>query len=265
MTVTIFDIKRFAVHDGPGIRTTAFLKGCPLRCWWCHNPESQDMKPLTVDITRKVNGKNVPGKKVYGERMEVDQLVEILIRDRHFYEESGGGVTFSGGEPLMQPDALALLLEACKQQGLHTTVDTSGYASREQVERVRPLTDLFLFDLKNMDPELHKKYTGVDNGPLLSNADMLLGKGATLIFRIPVIPGINTIASEVEGMIRFLKERSEKMTEVHLLPYHSIAGNKYRRLQMKEHFRDAAEPDQATMHHLKEEFKQTGLEVIIGG
>ena len=121
MTVTIFDIKRFAVHDGPGIRTTVFLKGCPLRCWWCHNPESQDMKPVTVDITRKVNGKNVPGKRVYGERMEVDQLVEILIRDRHFYEESGGGVTFSGGEPMMQPGALALLLEACKQQGLHTT------------------------------------------------------------------------------------------------------------------------------------------------
>jgi pyruvate formate lyase activating enzyme len=265
MTVTIFDIKRFAVHDGPGIRTTVFLKGCPLRCWWCHNPESQDMKPVTVDITRKVNGKNVPGKKVYGERMEVDQLVEILIRDRHFYEESGGGVTFSGGEPLMQPDALALLLEACKQQGLHTTVDTSGYASRERMDRIRPLTDLFLFDLKNMDPELHKKYTGVDNGPLLSNADELLSKGATLIFRIPVIPGINTIPSEVEGMIRFLKERSAKMTEVHLLPYHTIAGNKYRRLQMKQHFRDAVEPDQETMHHLKEEFKQTGLEVIIGG
>jgi len=265
MTVTIFDIKRFAVHDGPGIRTTVFLKGCPLRCWWCHNPESQEMKPVTVDITRKVNGKNVPGKKVYGERMEVDQLMEILIRDRHFYEESEGGITFSGGEPLMQPDALAQLLEACKQQCLHTTVDTSGYVDWEHMDRIRPLTDLFLFDLKNMDPERHKSYTGVDNGPILSNADKLLNKGATLIFRIPVIPGFNTIDSEVEGMIRFLKERSEKMTEVHLLPFHSIAGNKYRRLQMKQHFKDVVEPDLKMMHSLKEEFRQTGLEVIIGG
>ena len=131
MTVTIFDIKRFAVHDGPGIRTTVFLKGCPLRCWWCHNPESQESKPVTVDIMRKVNGKNVPGKKVYGERMEVDELMEILIRDRHFYEESEGGITFSGGEPLMQPDALALLLESCKKHGLHTTVDTSGYVEKK--------------------------------------------------------------------------------------------------------------------------------------
>ncbi len=263
--VTIFDIKRFAVHDGPGIRTTVFLKGCPLRCAWCHNPESQAIKPVSVDITRKVNGKSVPGKKIYGERLEVDQVMEKVLRDVHFYEESGGGVTFSGGEPLMQAEGLVQLLEACKSHGIHTSVDTSGYANWEQFELIMPDTDLFLYDLKNMDPELHLKYTGADNASILSNADKLLEQGAMVIFRIPVIPEINTIASEVESMIAFLKERADKMTEVHLLPYHRIAGNKYRRLLMKEHLADVDEPDQQMMHRIKEEFKRTNLEVIIGG
>lgn len=263
--VTIFDIKRFAVHDGPGIRTTVFLKGCPLRCAWCHNPESQEQEPVTVDIMRKVNGKSVAGKKVYGERMEVDRLVETLLRDSHFYEESGGGVTFSGGEPLMQTESLVRLLEACKIHGLHTTVDTSGYANWEQFERIISLTDLFLFDMKNMDPKLHREYTGVDNGPILSNADKLLERGARIIFRIPVVPGINTSTSEVAGMISFLKERADKMTEVHLLPYHRIAENKYRRLNLEQGLSDVREPDEHMMRQLKEEFKHTGLEVIIGG
>jgi pyruvate formate lyase activating enzyme len=263
--VTIFDIKRFAVHDGPGIRTTVFLKGCPLRCWWCHNPESQEREPVSVDIMRKVNGSNVPGKKTYGERVEVEELVDTLLKDMHFYEESGGGVTFSGGEPLMQPEGLLQLLEACKMHGIHTTVDTCGYASWEQFERILPLTDLFLFDLKNMDPELHKKSTGVDNAPILSNAATLLEKGARVIFRIPVIPGINTSDSEVAGMVRFLSERAEKMTEVHLLPYHRIADNKYRRLQKEQYLSDVTEPDEHMMRQLKEEFRQTGLEVVIGG
>lgn len=223
------------------------------------------MKPVSVDIKRKVNGKNIPGKKIYGERMEVDQVLEKVLRDVHFYEESGGGVTFSGGEPLLQAEGLVQLLEACNAHGLHTCVDTSGYASWEQFERIIPETDLFLYDLKNMDPGLHLKYTGVDNTSILSNADKLLEQGARVVFRIPVIPGINTIASEIENMIAFIKERAEKMTEVHLLPYHRIAGNKYRRLHMKEHLADVDEPDQQMMHRIKEEFKRTNLEVIIGG
>lgn len=263
--VTIFDIKRFAVHDGPGIRTTVFLKGCPLRCAWCHNPESQEREPVSVDIVRKLNGRSVPGKKVYGERMEVDQVVETLIKDLHFYEESNGGVTFSGGEPLMQPEGLVQLLEACKMHGIHTTVDTSGYASWELFEKIMPLTDLFLFDLKNMDPELHKEYTGMDNSAILANADKLLKVGARLVFRIPVIPGVNTTDSEVAGMVSFLKERAERMTEVHLLPYHRIAENKYRNLKMEQDLADVAEPDERMMRHLKEEFEHTGLKVIIGG
>ena len=263
--VTIFDIKRFAVHDGPGIRTTVFLKGCPLRCWWCHNPESQERDPVSVDIMRKVNGTSIPGKKVYGERMEVQELVDTLLKDMHFYEESGGGVTFSGGEPLMQPEGLLQLLEACKIHGIHTTVDTCGYARREEFERILPVTDLFLFDLKHMDPALHKEHTGVDNELILSNAIYLLEQGMQVIFRIPVIPGINTTDSEVSAMVRFLGERADHMHEVHLLPYHRIAENKYRKLKMEHQMTHVAEPDESLMRQLKEEFTRTGLEVLIGG
>jgi len=263
--VTIFDIKRFAVHDGPGIRTTVFLKGCPLSCAWCHNPESQSQELVSVDIHRKVDGRSVRGKKVYGERVEVDQLVEQLLRDRHFYEESEGGVTFSGGEPLLQAEGLLQLLEACHGQGIPTCVDTSGYASWEQFEKILPFTDLFLYDLKHMDPELHRKYTGVDNEIILNNADKLLKNGARLIFRIPVIPGINTSKSEVSAFFDFLDKRAGKIAEVHLLPYHRIAGNKYRSLHKKQLLAEVPEPDQSMMFQLKEKFKQTGLEVLIGG
>jgi len=263
--VTIFDIKRFAVHDGPGIRTTVFLKGCPLRCWWCHNPESQAREPVTIDIERKVNGRSVAGKKTYGEQMETGAIIETLLRDRHFYEESGGGVTFSGGEPLMQSSELVELLEASKLNGLHTAVDTSGFAKREQFERILGTTDLFLYDLKHMNPELHKKYTGVDNGLIHANADYLIENGASLIFRIPVIPEVNTSREEVARMIAFLKERKESITEVHLLPYHRIAENKYFRLRMKQQMHEAKEPDQTFLELLKKEFEKSGLEVVIGG
>lgn len=264
-TVVIFDIKRFAVHDGPGIRTTVFLKGCPLRCWWCHNPESQAKEPFTVEIDRKVNGKSVPGKKVYGEILEVGTLMGSLLRDRHFYEESGGGVTFSGGEPMMQIDGLTELLESSKQNGLHTTVDTSGFAQRDYFERIREHTDLFLFDLKNMDPALHEKYTGVDNGLIHSNADFLLENRANVIFRIPVIPGVNTSDEEVTGMVSYLEERSDYLKEVHLLPYHRIAENKYFRMRMKNQLPHVKEPERPFMEQLKTRFEKTGLEVVIGG
>jgi len=263
--VTIFDIKRFAVHDGPGIRTTVFLKGCPLRCWWCHNPESQACEPVTVEVDRKLDGKSIRVNKTYGEQMEVGSLMEVLLRDRHFYEESDGGVTFSGGEPMMQADALEELLRLCREQGLHTTVDTSGFAPREQFERILGDTGLFLYDLKNMDPELHRRYTGVDNSLILDNADFLLERGAEIIFRIPVVPGVNTAGEEVERMVAFIEQRRGRLKEVHLLPYHRIAGNKYLRLRMKQQLQDLKEPDQAFMQQLKREFEQTGLEVLIGG
>jgi pyruvate formate lyase activating enzyme len=264
-TAVIFDIKRFAVHDGPGIRTTVFMKGCPLRCWWCHNPESQSTKPVTVDVERKLNGKSIVSKKTYGERIGVESLMDTLLRDRHFYEESGGGVTFSGGEPMMQADALEALLKACKQSGLHTVVDTSGFARRDQFDRILKHTDLFLFDLKNMDPGLHMKYTGVENGLILSNADHLLDTGARVIFRIPVIPGVNTSDDEIDRLVTFVAERREGLEELHLLPYHRIAENKYFRLRMEQQLPDIKEPDRAFMEYLRERFEKTGLAVFIGG
>lgn len=264
-TVVYFDIKRFAVHDGPGIRTTLFLKGCPLRCWWCHNPESQSPEPFTMTVERKLNGKSIPAPRTYGERAKVDDLMEILLKDQPYYEESEGGVTFSGGEPLMQPEGLLELLIRSKEHGLHTTIDTCGFAPRSVVERILPLTDLFLYDLKNMDPELHRKTTGVDNKLIISNADYLLENGARLIFRIPVVPGINSSEPETGRMIRFLEERKEHLTEVHLLPYHRIADHKYLKMKLKREMPDVAEPGEAFMQEMKSAYGKTGLKVLIGG
>lgn len=223
------------------------------------------MEPFTIDIERKVNGKSVAAKKTYGEKMETAALMEIILRDQHFYEESGGGVTFSGGEPMRQIEELLELLEASKQAGLHTTVDTSGFAKRAHFERILPYTDLFLYDLKHMNPELHKKYTEVDNGLIFDNADYLLENKANLIFRIPVIPGVNTSREEIMRMLGFLEERAEYMKEVHLLPYHRIADNKYFRLRMKQELPEVKEPDHSFMEQLKKDFSKSGLEVIIGG
>ncbi|MCP4312356.1 MAG: glycyl-radical enzyme activating protein [Bacteroidetes bacterium] len=261
----IFDIKRFAVHDGPGIRTTVFLKGCPLRCWWCHNPESQSVKPITVDVERKLRGKSVMGKKTYGELVEIEELYGRLERDRLFYEESGGGVTFSGGEPLMQPEALEALLRACESGGLHTTVDTCGFAPREHFEGIVDYTGLFLYDLKNMDAKIHREYAGVDNSLILSNADYLLEKGARVIFRIPVIPGINTGEDELKRFLSYVEERKDHLEEVHLLPYHRIAGNKYSRLKLDQKLEHVKEPGQDFMEALSERFGATGLMISVGG
>ncbi len=263
--LTIFDIKRFAVHDGPGIRTTVFLKGCPLRCSWCHNPESQAAEPVSVDIERKLNGHSIKARKTYGEKVEEKELMSRLLRDRSFYEESGGGVSFSGGEPMVQIEGLEALLKSCREEGLHTALDTCGYVRKESFERVVDYTSLFLYDLKNMDVELHRKHTGVDNHLILSNADYLLQRGAKLIFRIPVIPGVNTGEEEMLRFLAYLKERKEQVEELHLLPYHRIAENKYRRLQMKAPPESIREPDQAMMAGLVKRFETTGLKIRVGG
>ena len=168
----IFDIKRFALHDGPGIRTTVFLKGCPLNCLWCHNPESHSAEKEEYSVNRVIDGKEITMTRVYGKKVEQEILIKELLNDRVFYEESGGGVTFSGGEPLSQHKELINLLKALGEIGIHRAVDTSGYAAPEIISEVAVHTDLFLYDLKLMDPEMHMKYTGVDNRLILKNADM---------------------------------------------------------------------------------------------
>ena len=174
-------------------------------------------------------------------------------------------MTFSGGEPMMQHKALLELLSLSRRHGLHTTIDTSGFAKQELFRQILPLTDLFLYDLKHMDSDLHRTHTAVDNKLILANADYLLSEGAQLTFRIPVIPGINTTPGELDAFRTYIEERKEKLTELHLLPYHRIAENKYFRLKMKEKLQDVKEPDDTMLQDIKTYFETTGLQVVIGG
>lgn len=262
---TIFDIKRFALHDGPGIRTTVFFKGCPLRCSWCHNPESHHAEPEEYPEQRMVDGKEVSMARVYGKKVEHGALVEELLRDQVFFQESGGGVTFSGGEPLMQSGALMKLLEDIGREGVHRAVDTSGYAAAEILMQTAAHTDLFLYDLKLMDPAKHMDYTGVDNRLILRNADRLLEAGAKVIFRIPVIPGVNDTEPEISAFLDFFHEREGTFSEVHLLPYHRIGTAKYRRLEKEYSFSEPGGPRADTLQQFSESLDRLGLTVVTGG
>jgi pyruvate formate lyase activating enzyme len=262
---TIFDIKRFALHDGPGIRTTVFFKGCPLRCRWCHNPESHNSDPEQYTEQRLVDGKEISMTRIYGKKVTHAVLLEEILKDKVFFQESGGGVTFSGGEPLMQSGELIKLLEATGREGVHRAVDTSGYAETEELMNVAEHTDLFLYDLKLMDPLRHKEYTGVDNRLILENADRLLQRGAEVIFRIPVVPGINDTEQELAAFLSFFRQREGQFREVHLLPYHKTGTHKYRRLDMEYDFGDLETPPDEKMQLLREQIESAGVQVTIGG
>ena len=262
---TIFDIKRFAIHDGPGIRTTVFFKGCPLSCPWCHNPESLSPQPESCREVRQVDGKEVSFEKVYGKEIGHDALISEILKDRLFFEESDGGVTFSGGEPLMQFDALLHLLEELGTHGIHRAVDTSGYAPAAQLEAVAAHTDLFLYDLKLMDPERHRELTGVDNRLIMQNAVMLLDLGAEVVFRVPLIPGINDNEAEIAALLEFLSAGMRRFKEVHLLPYHRIGTDKYRRLERVYTLDGLEAPAEDHINALKEKIEACGFEVNVGG
>ncbi len=209
--VAVFNIQRCSIHDGPGIRTTVFIKGCPLRCDWCHNPESLDGAP-EVAITE---GKCVscgacaeayPGEArgLIGEPRAVADLVAEIERDRPFFEASGCGVTFSGGEPLCYPSFLTACLKLCREKRLHTAVDTSGFASKKTVSDIARLADVLLYDLMHMDPAAHERRTGVDNGRILDNLRTLSGQGAVIWIRFPLIPGFNDDSENLEAMASFV-------------------------------------------------------------
>ena len=194
----LFDIQRGSLNDGPGIRTTFFFMYCPLRCEWCHNPESWEAHTNTSesDIVGGCSPESFAGKTYLKE-----ELMEIALKDRHYYDESDGGVCLSGGEPLMQPDFIIDFLRTLKEKGVHTCVDTSGFASQEAYRSILPYTDLFLYDLKISDPEKHRKYTGKDNKSILRNLEFLMKQSRSeLIRRCPVIPGVN----DDRGHFRFL-------------------------------------------------------------
>ncbi len=250
MKATIFDIQRNSFVDGPGIRTTVFLKGCNLKCAWCHNPESQSAKTQMMFYKNKcVNcGKcreicpnelkecNLCGKctqnclydarKICGREYSVDEVFNEIVKDKIFFDNSGGGVTFSGGECMLQIDFLSEILKRCQEDGIHTAVDTAGNVSWEYFEKILQYTDLFLYDVKCMTNEKHKKYIGAENILILENLNRLLKTDKKVWIRVPVISGVNDTEEEMQKLKNFLKENG-KPEKIELLPYHEMGEHKY--------------------------------------
>ena len=214
---TVFSIEEFAIHDGPGIRTTVFLKGCPLRCAWCHNPEGQSFRP--VPMVKK--GEN----SICGEEYSSEELASKLLRDEEIFKMNGGGVTFTGGEPLAQAGFLVEVLDKLAGR-IHTAIETCGYAPKEVFREVTGKVDLVMMDIKIVDPELHRKWTGKGNALILNNLETLIASAKPFIARIPLIPGVNDGDDNLEATAALL-EGATGLQRVELLPYHKTAGAKY--------------------------------------
>ncbi|NOQ97616.1 MAG: glycyl-radical enzyme activating protein [Calditrichae bacterium] len=263
----IFNLKKYAVHDGPGIRTTVFMQGCPLDCWWCHNPESrQTMRPGTV-VKNEYNCLRPYYRKIpYQEALKVtvDEIMRELRKDLIFYEESGGGATFSGGEPLMQPEFLHQLLQACKNENIHTAVDTSGYADWQLYKKILPAVDLFLFDLKIIDQIQHKKYIGVSNKRILENLHKLLGEDKDIYIRIPLIPGITDTQLNLHQIADYLNNLP-KIKRIDLLPYNPMGEEKYNKLKRNQKLANLKHQKDRELKDIQAVFKACGFEVYIGG
>jgi pyruvate formate lyase activating enzyme len=266
MSGLVFSIKRYSVHDGPGIRVTFFMKGCPLSCWWCHNPEGISPDPADVVQTEKVGEKEFFVKKKAGRYYSTDEILEILEKERIFIEESGGGATFSGGEPLFQPLFLMEALRRCRKSGYHTAVDTSGYASSEIFRSVMSLTDLFLFDLKFIDPARHLKYTGVSNELIMTNLELAAAGARELWLRIPVIPGINDDPDHLEMLRKHISTiKQNNLGKICLIPYHRIGTSKYAKFNIPYRMNGFEPPSPLRMKELKQFFEETGIKVKTGG
>jgi pyruvate formate lyase activating enzyme len=301
MTGRVFDIKRYSVHDGPGIRTTVFLKGCPLHCVWCHNPEGIDpaaelmrwpsrcsrcyacvaacpAKAISKDTAGAVavdkTKCDLCGKcaeaclydamQVVGREMTVDDLVAEIEKDRVFYEQSGGGATFSGGDPLAQPVFLEELLGALRSRGIRTAVDISGFAPASLLERIAARADLVLYDLKIMDETKHWELTGVSNAPILENLERLAANGTEVWVRIPLMAGVNDDDKNIDGTIAFLKTLG-KVKTVGLLPYHSGGTEKARRLGKESCFKAFEAPSEGRLAAIEAAFRAAGFNVQKGG
>lgn len=315
----IFDIKRYSINDGPGIRITIFMKGCPLKCAWCHNPESQSPEVQKFYTASKCIGAQdcievcpnnaltltpegiitdfnacqlcglcaeaCPSKAIEmtGRLYEIPELMSIIERERVHFEHSDGGVTFSGGEPLMHPDFLIEMLKVCGEKNLHRTFDTSGFASTGTILEVAKHTDLFLYDLKLMNDAKHKKWTGVSNQLILKNLKILAESGANINIRIPLIKNVNCDEKELTEMAKFISALSFKNRDleilssdvvgatpkgkpiVNLLPYHKIAANKYTKLGTKYNEFEMAEPSEEELNQAISIFKEFGIAAEVGG
>ena len=300
MVGSVFDIMRYAVNDGPGIRTTVFLKGCPLECWWCHNPEGMAgdsevayrtercllcgdcVEACPQGALQRTDGRverasdlcvvcgtcadhcMTGARETVGRAMSVDELMGEILKDRVFYDESGGGVTFSGGEPLMQAQFLAAVLRKCRARGVHTTVETSGYTSPSNLELVMDHTDLFLYDVKMIDDELHQRHTGVSNRTILQNLAALAARRKPVIVRVPVIAGVNDNEESISAIGAFVAGL-EGIREVHLLPFHDSAKAKYRSLNREFHMTGAHRPGDQRIRSAAAQLTARGLLVSIGG
>jgi len=261
----IFDIRHYAVHDGPGIRTTVFLKGCPLACHWCHNPESRLASSEPILTKRRIGEKVFDETETVGVLRTPQEVVMEAEKSRLFFDESTGGITFSGGEPLMQSEFLAEALTLCREREIHTAVDTCGYAPVEVIRGIAELTDLFLFDIKLMDDHKHIEYTGVSNHIIISNLHLLAAIGKKIWLRMPVIPGVNDTDEEIEKLMTLLSELYPAVNKLYLLPYHAAAKSKYSRLGLETEDYVFSQPDQEILEKLKMKLSQTGFTVKIGG
>jgi pyruvate formate lyase activating enzyme len=295
-TGTVFDIQRFSIHDGPGIRTTVFFQGCPLRCFWCHNPESWSASPQVQVIADKCIGCGrcvrvcrhdarglADGRATLrrdrctvcgacvdscfagavvmtGKTVAVEEVMGIVELDRVFYEHSGGGVTCSGGEPMLQIEFLAALLGACKKRGLHTAVDTSGEVPWDHFEGVLPYTDLFLYDVKAMDPRRHQEATGRDNRRVLENLQALAQRRCRIIVRVPVIPGVNATIAEMTSIAGFIRGLPQ-VEKIELLTYHRLGEGKFGGLGMACRSNDLRPCTAQQMRELGAVFEGQGLQV----
>jgi pyruvate formate lyase activating enzyme len=295
----VFDIKKYAVDDGPGIRSTIFFKGCPLRCWWCHNPEGQVMTPELMyrrsrcikcgecvkacpykAITLGANRMSISRKlcsscgecsqecptgalAVVGKETSVEEVMKEIDKDAVFYGESEGGVTFSGGEPLLQFDFLNALLDECKDRSIHTAVDTCGHASPEAVEKISHKVDLFLYDIKLMHDKDHEKYTGMSNKQILRNFEMLAENGRDLLVRFPIIPAINDSKENVAKTAEFILSHGVK--RICLLPYHRAGTEKYRSLGRRYKLKETKSPSDQELMKIRRRLETFGLDVRIGG
>lgn len=300
ITGYIFDIKRFSIHDGPGIRTTVFLKGCPLSCQWCHNPESQKSTPelifhshrciqcgsclpacpnnaislnnnsyLTNRALCKVCGACVdvcyPGaREIVGRILTPAEVVGEVLKDQVFYDQSNGGVTYSGGEPLHQLEFLKECLRKSKEKGLHTALDTSGYAPWDVFMQMLPYIDLVLYDVKILDSQMHKDFTGVDSQLIAENLSNLVDYGKEVFIRYPVLPGVNDSKEQIQDLGTYLS-KFKRISQVDLLPYHTMSADKYNRLDRQFNFECDYSPNKDELQKIENQLTELGLKVSIGG